>query len=131
MPPKPLVKHHFFKVNLNPPSPEIIILDTPLLISLHQIHNNKVSNTHKRFVSQECIDMLFSLYSKSIFWNSNNYQDSGLVENTKKLESLIIIGVWSDWNCNINWSSNMDWVTDRPSIYNFPNFSQKCIKNFQ
>ena len=54
--------------------------------------------------------MLFSLYSKFIFWNSNNYQDSGVVENTKKLEPLIIIDVRTDWNCNINWGSNMDRV---------------------
>ena len=33
-----------------------------------------------------------------------------MVENTKKLESLIIIGVRTDWNCNINWGSNMDRV---------------------
>ena len=110
-PETPLAKHHFSKINLNPrlppPPPEIKILDTLLLISLHQIPNNKVSNTYKRFVSQEGINMLFSLYSKFIFWNSNNYQDSGVVENTKKLEPLIIIDVRTDWNCNINWGSNM------------------------
>ena len=109
-PETPLAKHHFSKINLIPrlpPPPEIKILDTLLLISLHQIPNNKVSSTYKRFVSQECINMLFSLYSKFIFWNSNNYQDSGVVENTKKLEPLIIIDVRTDWNCNINWGSNM------------------------
>ena len=59
--------------------------------------------------------MLFSIYSKFIFWNSNNYQDSGVVENTKKLEPLIIIDVRTDWNRNINWSSNMDRVSDLPA----------------
>ena len=33
-----------------------------------------------------------------------------MVENTKKLEPLIIIDVRTDWNCNINWGSNMDRV---------------------
>ena len=39
-----------------------------------------------------------------------------MVENTKKLEPLIIIDVRTDWNRNINWSSNMDRVNNIDSF---------------